>query len=129
MRGATHSMYPEPLWGEIKSRLRSGDAAATEAAIVFLEADPWCFRSGYEKAELMKHLARVDLDGRDQERLRGVVVHVIQQPHRREFRCLVRLAASIWTPRLEADLGLLESAGSDEVREQVVRLRNRGAAR
>jgi hypothetical protein len=117
------AMYPNPLWGEVKAALRAGAPPAREAALVFLEVDPWCFRSGYEKADLMKGLAHRELSPGDQERVRRVVLHVIQQPHRREFPRLVGLATSVWVPQLETDLDHLERSGNAEVREEIVLLR------
>jgi hypothetical protein len=55
------AMYPDPLWVEVKAALRRGERTACEAALVFLEVDPWCFRSGYEKADLMKGVAHLEL--------------------------------------------------------------------
>jgi hypothetical protein len=124
LHAAMETMYPEPLWGEVKAALRSDDSTAREAALVFLEVDPWCFRSGYEKADLMKGLAHLELSTGDQERVRRVVLHVIQQPHRRELPRLVGLAASVWGPRLETDLDHLERGGNDELSEEVILLRH-----
>lgn len=58
---AMDAMYPDPLWVEVKAALRRGERTACEAALVFLEVDPWCFRSGYEKADLMKGVAHLEL--------------------------------------------------------------------
>jgi hypothetical protein len=35
---------------DLATRLAEGDASAVEAAIAYLEDDPWEFRSGYSKA-------------------------------------------------------------------------------
>ena len=129
LRAAMQAMYPDPLWAEVKTRLGGGDPTAREAALVFLEVDPWCFRSGYEKADLMKGLAKLELDNGDKGRVRRVVLHVIQQPHRREFPRLVGLAASVWDPKLETDLDHVERTGDEEVRREVALLRNRTASR
>lgn len=129
LRAAMDTMYPDPLWGEVKAALRRGDRTACEAALVFLEVDPWCFRSGYEKADLMKGVAHLEPSTGDQERVRRVVLHVIRQTHRREFPRLVGLAASVWGPQLETDLDRLEQGGNQELREEVVLLRRLVAIR
>jgi hypothetical protein len=123
LRAAMDTMYPDPLWGEVKAGLRSGDRTAREAALVFLEVDPWCFRSGYEKADLMKGVAHLELSTGDQERVRRVVLHVIRQPRRREFPRLAGLAASVWSPQLDADIDHLERGDNQELREQAGLLR------
>jgi hypothetical protein len=38
--------------------VRGGDPAGVEAAVTFIEADPWFFRSGYIKGRLMESLSR-----------------------------------------------------------------------
>ena len=42
-------LYPRDFWMDVGS-LRSRDPSGLENAVVFLEADPWCFHSGYVKA-------------------------------------------------------------------------------
>ncbi len=62
----------------------------------FLEADPWCFRSGYMKAELMHRLANgPDLDAH-RRRLHDVVGRRLTDPQPRLLRHAARLAAAVW---------------------------------
>jgi hypothetical protein len=129
LRIAEQLTYQNPLWRRLKAALATGDATAREAALVYLEADPWCFRSGYEKAELMKSLSRLDLDNDDRDRVRRIVLHVVQQPPRREFRHLVGLAASIHDAELDRRLDTLAENAPPEVCRQVALLRERMAQR
>ncbi|MCK9904364.1 hypothetical protein MXD63_30495 [Frankia sp. Cpl3] len=76
--------------------LRSGETQEVETAVQFLEADPWCFRSGYMKAELMHRLANgPDLDTHH-HRLHDVVGRRLTDPQPRLLRHTARLAAAVW---------------------------------
>ncbi len=93
------------------SRLRAGDAGAVDAAISFLEADPWFFRSGYAKEEIIAYLNRLPLTEAQAERLRRVVLAAVDGRDRREFRRYCRLARKVDSPALRSELaGRLECA-------------------
>lgn len=93
---ALSEMYP-PDWSTVVAELQNGDTDAVEPAIVFLEADPRCFRSGYEKEQLCRFLGRAKLTTRQRRRLLAVVVAVSQDLRRppRERRAFARLEASL----------------------------------
>jgi hypothetical protein len=77
------------------------DPEAIEDAILFLEVDPWYFRSGYLKERLIKGLKAADLDYRDRLRLRNVIWSVAKGKNRREFRNYCSLALKVSTPDFE----------------------------
>src|SRR5579871_4262691 len=52
--------FPGGLAREFE-RLRNGEPEAIELAVQYLEANPWYFRSGYHKAEILKFLKRHSL--------------------------------------------------------------------
>jgi hypothetical protein len=86
------------LYGPVEraiDRLRTGDAAEIETLVRFLEADVYCHRSGYAKAEAIRFLTRVPLDPRVAARLRSVVLEVVDSFDRREFRSYIRLAKHV----------------------------------
>jgi hypothetical protein len=83
------------------SALAAGDPRSAEVAIAFLEADPFFFRSGYEKQALIRHLKRIPLTDAQRERLGRVVIAAIDGRDRAELRHYGRLAAGVWTPALE----------------------------
>ncbi len=75
--------------------LAAGDAKVIESAVTFLEVDPLFHRSGYIKADLLRHLKRVQLSEDQKSRLRKVVIARVQGPDSREFRHYARIAPVI----------------------------------
>jgi hypothetical protein len=86
-----HAMYPQPWWAQV-SRIEDGSLEGIEPALVFLEADPWCFRSGYTKQLLMRLLRRPRLLYAHQMRLRRVCLAAVYAGPRMEFREYCRTA-------------------------------------
>ncbi|MBB1482349.1 hypothetical protein H5392_00555 [Tessaracoccus sp. MC1865] len=90
-----------------ESSLHGGDPKAVEEAIRFLEADARFFRSGYIKADLCNQLKRLSLSEEDRQRLRRVILAVVQDRRpgiRRETRHFGRLAAVVADAALIAAL-------------------------
>ena len=75
--------------------LKHSDAQAVEMAVQYLEADPWYFRSGYIKEQLIQALRKVSLTDAQRERLREVVIERIKKGSGREFRRYCRLARDL----------------------------------
>jgi hypothetical protein len=102
-RTAVAQAYPPGFWDAFEA-LRRGTAGAAglEAAVAFLEADPWFFRSGYVKADLIRWLTRpgVGLPPELVRRLTRVVVGAVEARDRREFRRYGRLARAVASPEL-----------------------------
>ena len=94
--------------------LKKPDAAIIEAAIAFLEADPYFHRSGYVKADLLRAVSKFPLDRRQQTRLQRVIVDRIKGPTRREFRRYCNLAPHVTVPAFEQEVAELANA-SDPV--------------
>jgi NAD(P)H-hydrate repair Nnr-like enzyme with NAD(P)H-hydrate dehydratase domain len=83
----------------------------------FLEADPWCFRSGYVKADLVRAAIRLDLTEAEKDRLRRVVLLVVDDPVlRRELRPYARLAVAVAGPGLVEGLEARSSVESPVIR-------------
>lgn len=104
--------------------VRAGRRDAIEEATRFLVADPWCFRSGYLKAELMHALANTLLPSHVLEALREVVLNRIVDRQPRLLRYATQLAASLWDQELEAKVTRLEVEGSPEQRRAAAQLRS-----
>jgi hypothetical protein len=70
--------------------LRTGDAAAIEMAIRFLEANPWYFRSGYYKADILKMLRKLPLSEDQCDRMRKLILERVRGRPVREVRAYTR---------------------------------------
>src|SRR5207248_281252 len=85
-------------------RSRQGELEAREYLVTFLEADPWCFRSGYLKGRLYELIKTFQLDDRLRERLCGVLLKAVDAGMRTEFRSACRLARPVGEADLVDDL-------------------------
>ena len=90
--------------GRLRTGVSDSNPEAIDAAIEFLEADPWCFRSGYAKGRLMLHLARIDPTPDQVVRLVNIVLHVVDRGGRLEFRDATHLARKIGGAGLRTQL-------------------------
>ena len=90
--------------------LKKPDGDIIEAAIAFLEADPYFFRSGYVKADLARAVSKFPLAPGQQARLRQVIVDRIKGPTRREFRRYCNLAPHVSTSAFEQEVAELANA-------------------
>lgn len=95
--------FPGGLEQEL-SLLKSGETQAVEMAVRYLEADPWFFRSGYIKEELLKRLRRVTLTDDQRERLRAVILARINKGSGREFRDYCGLAKHLMNDAFAAEV-------------------------
>ena len=116
-RAAVDRAWPPGFWDAFE-RLPTGDPNAIESATLFLEADPWFYRSGYVKAELIRRLKRLPLPPEIEERLRAVVLDVARGRDRREYRAYCRLARKVASPELNAQLEMLLAAEDPAVRRR-----------
>jgi hypothetical protein len=99
-----NTIYPAALF-EAMDDVRDGHTGGIEYLVRFLEADPWCHRSGYMKGEIIRVLKRGPLSPEARSRVSAVVLKVVQDPrHRREFRSYGVLARTVATPELEQAL-------------------------
>ena len=112
------------LWDQYLVELRDG-TASPEAAIVFLEVDPWCTTSGYMKQKLMRYVSRYDLSVADRRRLQLVVIDVLCKGPRREFPVTALLAKRIWDTKFEEELTDLASSDPGVIKGVDLLLRKR----
>ncbi|MGW8390907.1 hypothetical protein [Pseudoduganella sp. HUAS MS19] len=76
-------------------RVRSGDPDAVEAALLFLLADPYHFRSGYLKERLWRWLAHLPLNARARNRLERAALAYLDRRICREFWTMCKTMARI----------------------------------
>jgi hypothetical protein len=90
----------------IASAIDAEETGAIEAAISYLEEDPWIFRSGYGKATLLRRLKHADgqLSDEQRDRLRRVLVHYVDIGQRWDLREACSLARALDSPWLRAEL-------------------------
>src|SRR3954471_18409932 len=94
-------LFYTPRWNALISALRDRDQRAVEAAVTFLEADPYFCFSGYEKERLYGHLSHVPLSESHGARLCAFVLRRCREKrYRHEFRKLRVLARAVCTPEL-----------------------------
>jgi hypothetical protein len=115
---AQYHVYPTDFQEAFKA-LWEGRSADPTPLISFLEADPYFRNSGYMKEDVLRLLKRCELTPTQAERLRGVILHIIERPAwRREFRYYGRLARKIDSPAFRATLQEFAESGSLRERER-----------
>jgi hypothetical protein len=114
----SESVVTTEMWDELVVGIQLDDPRAVEAALSYLEDDPWEFRSGYLKGRLLHHLVSRDLDEPQRLRLRPVLVHYCQVGPRWEFSKACRLARRVHIPGLRNELvkGLYGADAGADVR-------------
>ena len=100
------------LWPDRLKEVETTDGEWRENAVVFLEVDPVYFRSGYDKAQLLRHLKRAELNGDHKRRLRKVALTAVEKARSVEFRQYCQLAVRLASKDLAA--GLAKLAGSPD---------------
>ena len=102
---------------EAVAALKTGDPSGLEYGVRFLEADPWCHRSGYWKERLIPKIVQFELDETMRQRLARVVLAVVDDPRRRrEIRKYGTLACAVVIEDLRARLEQRATADDLQVR-------------
>lgn len=82
--------------------IRQGDHDAIGEALLFLEADPYCFRSGYMKKKLCHALKQAPLLREERFRIREIILNNLCRQRPVSFRDFAALACRVWTPGFHA---------------------------
>src|SRR6185369_10152868 len=85
-------------------RLDRGEPEAIEAALAFLERDPYFFRSGYARERVARRLARVELTPAQKVRVRAVVLSTVDGQRHCPQPGLGRLAKAVADNPLRREL-------------------------
>lgn len=100
-----------------ETAVKAGDRSGLEYCVRFLEADPWCFGSGYAKEGLIPAIVRFDLDDDTRERLARAVLTVVDDVRpRREIRRYGTLAKAVASADLRTKLERRTAALDRQVR-------------
>jgi hypothetical protein len=111
------------LWRpDVLEKVRSGAEVWRSDAILFLEADPWFFRSGYLKQKVLRALKGAALEPEEAARLKGVFLLVVDSRERREFREYCRLAAKVPIAGLRDELTKRLESSDEGVRRRATEM-------
>ena len=78
--------------------VRQGDHDAIAEAILFLETDPYCFRSGFIKKKLCRALKQAPLDREERTALRNIVLNAVNIQRPVSFSDFAALGCRLYTP-------------------------------
>ena len=110
---------------------RYADQELIEFVVCFFEVDPYFFRSGYLKQDLLTRIKRSELKEPDKRRLRAVLIDAVNRRGTREFKYYGRLAAAIADEGLRTQLEAIASgnpsARSSRARLMLTRIRQRNS--
>lgn len=95
------------IWPARLKEVEMTDGEWRENAVTYLEVDPFYYRSGYDKAQLLRHLKRAELSGDHKRRLRKVVLTSIEKARSVEFRQYCQLAVLLASKEMAACLSKL----------------------
>ncbi|MFN0092203.1 MAG: hypothetical protein ACKVWR_18340 [Acidimicrobiales bacterium] len=88
----------------LRDGMTAGDGAAFDQAFAFLELDVYLFRSGYERAKLVRALAKAPMTPQQRMRARTYVRDCIDGGLHCDLRALAMLAAAVADNPLRRDL-------------------------
>lgn len=106
------------IWPDKLKEIEEVDGEWRESAITFLEVNPRYFRSGYDKAQLLRYLKRADLSLKHKQRLLVVLLDVVGRPSGVEFRQYCQLAARLASQQLASALLKLVNSEDEGVRRR-----------
>ena len=80
-------------------------------AVRYLESNPWYFRSGYHKAEMLKLLRRYPLTEDQCARMRKVILDRVLGRPVREMRAYCRFVPTVTNRQFKAELEVIAHNG------------------
>jgi hypothetical protein len=107
------------LWDPaVLLEIRQASGVWRNTALLFLEVDPWFFRSGYLKEKLCHVLKQASLTPREAQRVQEILLYAVTTRFRREFRSYSRLACLVWDKPFLDRLHQLTCAAETRTRVQ-----------
>jgi len=114
---ALENAYPAGF-ADAMCDLKRGDVFGLDLAIEFLEADPMFFRSGYMREEVLRYVGRVPRSQAQNERLRRVVLQIVDRRDGRDFRRFCALARRVDNEWLRSELERRTGGDSRSIRRR-----------
>lgn len=111
---AAHDAIYTPEFLDALKRLKHHRPSGVDRALVWLEANPLCFHSGYDKQRLMRYLRHVPLTLDQQQHLRSALLVAVREGAGVEFRDCCRTARLVDTPRFRRVLVEIRDAPASE---------------
>jgi hypothetical protein len=113
-RAEAYAHVYTPAFVEAMRRLRAHRPSGIDDALVFLEANPFCFHSGYDKQRIVTHLRHMPLTNDQQHHLRAGLLNAVREGAGVEFRDYCRTAVKVDTDRFRAVLRKLRDETSQD---------------
>jgi hypothetical protein len=95
--------FPPNFWQDFE-QLKNGYREGLSTGLKFLEADPWFFRSGYVKADLLRYVKKIEFTENETSRIERILLKVVDTRDAREFRDYCQLARVVKTEFLRSEL-------------------------
>lgn len=89
---------------EFLNAIREGDHESISEAMTFLEADPYCFRSGYMKKKICSALKNAPLFPEEKEKVRQLILEILLVQRPVSFGDFVSLGCRLYTPEFHAQV-------------------------
>ena len=99
-------------------KLSRSDPDTIENAIVFLEVNPYFFRSGYIKEKVLPILKRIPLSKEQIIRLQNVILHIIDNFYCREFLYYCRLGKKVSSKDFIEKLEKRSNSNNSDIRKR-----------
>lgn len=102
--------------------LKQHDPNAIELAITYLQANPYCFRSGYVKQTLARLLKKAPLSKDQIKELQNILLARVHDTEQREFSEYCRLARILVDDAFRAQLEQLAHASDKDIARRAQRM-------
>lgn len=102
-RRAWNEAFPPNFWEDLEL-LKNGDRDGLRTGLRFLESDPWFFRSGYVKADLLRYVKRFEFSEHETARIEQILLNIVDNRDAREFREYCNLARVVKSNNLRREL-------------------------
>lgn len=100
------------------NELKTANKEKIEFALTFLEIDPYFFRSGYLKEDLLRKLKFITFSDSEKTRLIDILINAVKNNSNREFKFYCKLARKNSTSLLENKLNELKESPDGHIKNR-----------